>query len=78
MSDVSKKFSMAVYRLIDLLEETESDIRNPQIEQRLETILSANQARLAITDLELSTDMNLKTFLAERVKLNVAKRDNLN
>lgn len=67
MDPITHKIAMAALRLVDLLESVEVDIKSDR-ESSIETILSANQAKNAIEELERLTGVGFKEFLKNHVR----------
>lgn len=67
MDPITNKIAMAALRLVDLLESVEVDIKSDK-ESSIETILSANQAKIAIEELERLTGVGFKEFLKNRIR----------
>jgi hypothetical protein len=74
--DISDKLSRTMYRLLDVLEAAEENIKHQNT--NLELVLAVNQAKISIKDLELVVNVDLKTFLKKRMKTTVAKREKMN
>lgn len=77
MNPITYKIAMAALRLVDLLESVEVDIKSDK-ESSIETILSANQAKIAIEELERLTGVGFKEFLKNHVRTQktLAKNNN--
>lgn len=67
------KLIAAMYRLMDLLEAAEADLKRVDSNLSLETILSVNQARQAVYALEALAGINVKEFLKARAEKALAK-----
>lgn len=67
------KLIAAMYRLMDLLEAVESNMRQEDGTINIESILSANKAREAVYALEALAGISVKEFLASRAEKGLAK-----
>jgi hypothetical protein len=70
---VDSKLIAAMYRLIDLLEAVEANMRQQDGTISIESILSCNKAREAVYALEAMAGINVKQFLVERAEKGLAK-----
>lgn len=70
---VDSKLIGAMYRLLDLLEAVEGNMRQQDGTISIETILSCNKAREAVYALEAMAGVNVKEFLVSRAEKALAK-----
>lgn len=71
------KLAATVYRLLDVLDAVEAYMKQADSNLSLECILSANQARQAVSSLEAMAGIEMKAFLQARVHKKVAHDDTM-